>query len=173
MAQIILSGDGQIIEVPDDIARSDQLLKRALAPHYPDLANAKIEREEKNGLLKVTLSKQAGPKGSTAVVEPTNPPNTDRQKNVIVLALDEAPTSLNPALALAWKLAPLDALPLTLGSERNQGVGGISLEERLNLQKVIKRAIEKGEAEALKITKTIEMLNAAPAVPALQVPLGF
>jgi hypothetical protein len=162
MAQIVLSGDGQIIEVPDDIARSDELLKRALAPHYPDLANAKIEREEKDGLLKVTLSKQAGPKG-----------NTGRQKNVIVAALDEAPSGLNPALALAWKLAPLDALPLTLGSERNQGVGGISLEDRLNLQKVIKRAIEKGEAETRRIIKALEILKAAPEVPAFQVPLGF
>jgi hypothetical protein len=161
MAQIILSGDGQTIEVPDDIARSDELLKRALAPHYPDLANAKIIREEKDGLIKVTVSKQAGPKGCAS----------NQQTNRIVLTLDEAPIGLNPALALAWKLIPLDSLPL--GSKGNEQEGGISLEERLNLQQILKRTVEKGETEALQIAKTVEILKAAPAVSALQAPLGF
>ena len=79
MAQIILAGDGLTIETPDEIARNDELLKRALAPHYPDLANASISREEKDGVLKVTLSKRAGPKGNIISSSTSSPVEEERR----------------------------------------------------------------------------------------------
>lgn len=160
MAQIILAGDGITIEIEDEIARSDETLKRALAPHYPDLANALITREEKDGLLKVTVSKRAGPKGYDHESEKGQP-------GLIVAALEEAPQYLNPALALAWQLTQLDPF----GDEENGT--GLSLEERLALQKVISDVTLEGEAEVALIEKTIRLLETAPAIPASQVPKGF
>jgi hypothetical protein len=160
MAQIILSGDGMTIEIEDEIARSDAMLKRALAPHYPDLANALITREEKDGLLKVTISKRAGPKGY-------NQESEKGQPGLIVAALEEAPEYLNPALALAWQLIHLEPF-----GDGENGTG-LSLEERLALQKVIAEVTLEGEAEAALIEKTIRILETAPATPASQVPKGF
>jgi hypothetical protein len=156
MAQIILSGDGLTIEIPDEIAQNDDLLKRALAPHYPDLANALITREEQDGLLKVTLAKRAGPKGSAQ--------ESDRAtKNPVALALDDVPDYLNPALALAWQLH----------FQHAAGKEELTLEKQLALQGTISEAILEGEAEAAQVEKAVEWLEAAPTVAALQVPKGF
>lgn len=160
MAQIILSGDGMTIEIDDEIARSDELLKRALAPHYPDLANALITREEKDGLLKVTVSKRAGPKGYDHA-------NEKGQANPIISTLEEAPEHLNPALALAWQLTHLNPF----GDGENGS--GLTLEERLALQKVIADATLEGEAEAALLEKAVELLKAVQSIPANQVPKGF
>ncbi|HEX2909883.1 MAG TPA: hypothetical protein VH186_03675 [Chloroflexia bacterium] len=160
MAQIILSGDGMNIEIEDEIARSDEMLKRALAPHYPDLANAFITREEKDGFLKVTISKRAGPKGYDQESEKGQP-------GLIVTVLEEAPEYLNPALALAWQLTRLEPF-----GDGENGTG-LSLEERLALQKVISDVTLEGEAEAALIEKTVGFLKTAPAIPANCVPKGF
>ncbi len=160
MAQIILSGDGLTIEIEDEIARSDDLLKRALSPHYPDLANALISREEKDGLLKVTVSRRAGPKGSLQAGDVVNP-------NPVVLALEEAPDYLNPALALAWQLY------FQTSSGNNPDVKGLSLEEQLAFQAVITEAILEGEAEAAEVQKTVDRLKTVPNLPSHRLPEGF
>jgi hypothetical protein len=164
MAQIILSGDGMTINIDDEIARSDELLKRALSPHYPDLANALISRDEKDGLLKVTVSKRAGPKGSY----PFEPGRVDRG-NTVVLALEEVPPHLNPALALAWHLysrSPFAASP-------GEGEGEQPLEMLLALQEEIEQAISEGESEASEIKRAVELLKIAPSVPSRRIPEGF
>ena len=51
--------EGQTIELPDEIAASDELIRKALAPFYPDVANAEIQRGDKG----ITVIKRAGPKG--------------------------------------------------------------------------------------------------------------
>lgn len=162
MAQIILSGDGMTIDIEDEIAKSDELLKRALSPHYPDLANAFISREEKDGSLKVTVSKRAGPKGS---YQAGNPAST----NPVVLGLDEAPDYLNPALALAWHLyfQNSSSSPITEGEE------GLTLEKQLALQGEISDAILEGESEASQVQKAIDLLKTAPHEPSHRLPKGF
>ncbi|HEX2913720.1 MAG TPA: hypothetical protein VH186_23145 [Chloroflexia bacterium] len=162
MAQIILSGDGMTIEIEDEIARSDDLLKRALSPHYPDLANAFISREEKDGLLKVTVSKRAGPKGSYQADKVTS-------ANPVVLALEEAPDYLNPALALAWQLY----FQNSSSSPAGEGEGGLTLEKQLALQGEISDAILEGEAEASHLQIAIDLLKTAPHEPSHRLPKGF
>jgi hypothetical protein len=51
--------DGQDIPLPADIAANDDLIRKALAPFYPDVANAEIRRADG----KITIIKRAGPKG--------------------------------------------------------------------------------------------------------------
>ena len=64
MAQVILSAEGKTIELPDAVAGEDGLLRQALVTYYPQLATAKIERVTVDGVMRVTVSKQAGPKGA-------------------------------------------------------------------------------------------------------------
>lgn len=175
MAQIILAGDGLIIETPDEIAKSDELLKRALAPHYPDLANAQITRETQDGVLKVTVSKRAGPKGngrdaSSSGDLPITGESAEGNANPVLAALDAAPPYLNPALALAWQLARREVAGTRAESGDNPGM---RLEEQLVLQAVISEAILEGELESRLIGKSVEALQQARAVPARCVPGGF
>jgi hypothetical protein len=55
--------EGQTIELPDTIAASDDLIRRALAPFYPAVAHAQIKREEKGGVPTITVIKRAEPNG--------------------------------------------------------------------------------------------------------------
>lgn len=160
MAQIILSGDGMTIEIEDEIARSDDLLKRALSPHYPDLANALISREEKDGVLRVTVSKRAGPKGS-------NQADYSAGLNQVVLSLNEASDYLNPALALAWQIYS------QYHSASNTGEQVLTLDNQLTLQNQISEAILEGEEEALQVKKAIDLLKTTPPAPSNRVPQGF
>jgi hypothetical protein len=162
MAQIILSGDGMTIELEDEIARNDELLKRALSPHYPDLANALISREQKEGLLKVTVSKRAGPKGAFQ-----DAGSTTQSHNEVIATLEEAPDYLNPALALAWQLSSKGAFGSpTLGSN-------LPLGEQLALQSQISEAILEGEVEVAFVQKSLELLKLAPTMPSLVLAKGF
>jgi len=57
--------EGQTIPVPPEIGESDDKVKQALAPFYPDAANAMITRTEKEDVITVTVIKKAGTKGSS------------------------------------------------------------------------------------------------------------
>lgn len=60
-----ISIEGQTIEMPEEIAGDDEKLKSALVPYFPGAANAKIMRTgEKDGIVVVTVIKQAGTKGA-------------------------------------------------------------------------------------------------------------
>jgi hypothetical protein len=51
--------EGQIIEVNDEIAKNNDLLRETLSSHYPSAREGKIER---NG-NQITITRQAGTKG--------------------------------------------------------------------------------------------------------------
>jgi hypothetical protein len=56
--------EGQEIPVPEEIGSSDQAVKMALTPYYPEAANAMITRVEKDGTVTITVVKKAGTKGA-------------------------------------------------------------------------------------------------------------
>ena len=58
--------DGQSIELPNDVAKDDNLIRRALAPFYHAVTNAQIKREEKDGQTQITVIKRAEPLGKKA-----------------------------------------------------------------------------------------------------------
>ncbi len=80
---ITLQIDGQSFPIPDEIAAKDELLKAALAPFVPWIANAQIDRKEQEGKLLVNIIKRADWKG-----------------NAVVDALISSPEEMNPAVAL-------------------------------------------------------------------------
>lgn len=55
--------EGQTIPVPPEIGSSDAAVKAALAPYFPDAANAMITRSEKGDVVTVNVVKKAGSKG--------------------------------------------------------------------------------------------------------------
>ncbi len=59
-------GEGQDVSLPADIAASDDLIRKALSPFYPDVATAQIRRESQGGVDSITVIKRAGPKGAEA-----------------------------------------------------------------------------------------------------------
>lgn len=63
MAKILI--EGQEIDLEDEIANNDEMLKAALKPAWPDAANATFARKTDGGVLKVTVTKKAGTKGAS------------------------------------------------------------------------------------------------------------
>lgn len=67
MSQLIMRAvldiEGQQVEVPLDIARDDDKLRRTLSPLFPGAANARFERKEEGDMLTVRVIKQLGTKG--------------------------------------------------------------------------------------------------------------
>lgn len=56
--------EGQTLDLPAEIAATDEGLKAALQPFFPGAANAKFLRTEKDGVVTVNVVKQAGTKGA-------------------------------------------------------------------------------------------------------------
>lgn len=58
-ASVMIRLEGQTIPLPADVAASDELIRKALSPFYPDVANAEIKRDDSG----ISVVKRAGPKG--------------------------------------------------------------------------------------------------------------
>lgn len=142
-AKVILSADGQSLDLDDSIAGDDTLLRQALVAFYPQMATAKIERTTVDGQMRVTVSKQAGPKGArgrafTGVA--------------FIDALLGAPEHVNPAVELA---ADLDGA----------GPDGVTLSEAMLLGDYIDQTIEAAEEEMRQVRSIFEALRDTAAIP--------
>src|SRR5262245_32253241 len=91
MATVVI--EGQEVEIEDEIAKDDEMLRTALKTAWPDAANATFTRKTEDGVLTVRVQKKAGTKGAAP----------------IVAALLRAPEHLNPALVMQRRLAGLQA----------------------------------------------------------------
>jgi hypothetical protein len=74
MATIKIEGQtikGDAVGITDEIANDDELLKAALAPTWPDVRTATINRSggKDGNELVVTITKKAGTKGVDNIVE--------------------------------------------------------------------------------------------------------
>ena len=136
--------DGQNFPLPDEVGSQDELLRAALAPFVPWIANAQIQRKEERGNTVVTVIKRADTKGSASDV---------------FNALVAAPQEMNPAVEL-W---------LKLQEEVKLDDPGAMLE----WQPAIARAIEAGEREIEQVRAAMQYLAECAPVPAAHIPLGF
>jgi hypothetical protein len=59
--------EGQTIPVPEEIGVTDEMIKRALTPYYPEVANAMMTRVAIDDTTTITVVKRAGTKGSHQV----------------------------------------------------------------------------------------------------------
>ena len=136
--------EGTEFPLPPEIAAKDELLKAALAPFVPWIANAQIERQEQDGTMVVNVVKRADWKGRASAV---------------VDALIASPDEMNPAVAL-W---------LQLQDQFNLNDPGVVLA----LEPTINAAIENGERDIASVHQSLTRLVECAPVSATRIPLGF
>ncbi len=136
--------DGQKFPLPEDVAADDTLLRAALGPFVPWMANAQIDRANKDGAMVVSVIKRADWKGNTAAV---------------LSALIAAPEEKNPALVLLAELQEKCDL-------NDPGV-------LLALEPSINESIAAGEKDITQVREALERLVGCAAVPASRIALGF
>jgi hypothetical protein len=136
--------DGQEFPVPPEIAAKDELLKAALAPFVPWIANAQIDRKEKDSAMVVSVIKRADWKGNASAV---------------VHALIASPNEMNPAVALWMQMQ---------GQLDTNDPGTI-----LALEPTISAAIEEGDKEIASVRQALTRLVECAPVPASRIPFGF
>jgi hypothetical protein len=141
---ITIQIDGQNFPLPDEIAAQDDLLKAALAPFVPWIANAQIDRKEKDDQAVISIVKRADWKGSGSAV---------------VDALVASPDAMNPAVALWMEIqGQLDA----------NDPGTI-----LALEPTISAAIQAGERDITAVQQAFTRLVECTPASARRIPLGF
>lgn len=140
----IISIEGQQIPVPAEIGRDDFAVKKALAPFYPQVANAMITRTTKDDTITVNVVKKAGTKGNCSIFD----------------ALSNCPSGQNIAIELYQELSNLTDYAL-------------DPQALLELDARLEQAIEAGEAESQMVNKALERLHKARAIPASLVVEGF
>jgi len=141
---ITIQIDGQNFPLPEEIAAQDDLLKAALAPFVPWIANAQIDRKEKDGQALVSIVKRADWKGNTRAV---------------VDALIANPNEINPAVALWMEMqGQLDA----------NDPGTI-----LALEPMISAAIQEGERDIAAVQQAFTRLVECVPGSSHRIPLGF
>lgn len=141
---ITIQIDGQNFPLPEEIAAKDELLKAALAPFVPWIANAQIDRKEENGATVVNVIKRADWKGNAGAV---------------VSALVATREEMNPAVAL-W---------LQLQDQFDLNDPGVVLA----LEPTINKAIAAGEKEIAEVHQSLSRLAECAPAPAGRIPLGF
>jgi len=128
--------EGQNIPVPEEIATSDEKVRQALTPFFPDAANAMITRVEKDGQVTINVIKKAGSKGA-------------------IDYLASCPGGRNPAVALYQELQSmnLDLDPETM----------LSLDARLD-QAIEAGAVQAGRVEGALTRLQAARPRPAPAL---------
>ena len=145
MAQIKI--EGQTIDLEDEIAESDDLLRAALQASWPDAKTATFtrsdKRKEKGGKLVVTVTKKAGTKGA------------------LIEALFAAPETINPAIEMSRRISRL------------QHAGEIGPTLIAKLMPEISAAVALGARDLSAGAAALRDLSKAPSVASEELPLGF
>ncbi len=132
----ILKIDGQELELDEAMAASDDLLRLGLAPFYPFMQNALIERKtDKEGQLVIEVVKRAGTKGAITPL------------SVLIDAQEE----VNEAITLAWIL------------KRQEAAGEIEASDIVQMYGQIEEAIAAGREEESLIDSAWSFLTSTVA----------
>ena len=127
----------QELELDDAIAANDELLRQGLAPFYPFINNALIERKtDKDGQLVIEVVKRAGTKGATSTS---------------LSVLIDTPEAVNPAITLAWQL------------KQREAIGQIETVNLVQMYEQIDDAISKGREEERLVDAAWSFLSRAAA----------
>jgi hypothetical protein len=140
--------EGQIIPVEEEIGKSDDAVKRALTPFYPEAANAMITRVTKDETVTITVVKRAGPKGGRGAASPLD-------------ALAACEGGKNPAVLMYEEIEELES------------AGELDPIQVVELDARIEQAMEEGQAQAQSITDAVDRLQRAASRPAPVVIPGF
>jgi len=156
----IVKIEGQEIPVPEEIGATDEAVKRALAPFYPDAANAMITRVDNEGTVTITVVKRAGSKGLTTDFDHGSNGLEEGAGTAPLQALIECLGGKNPAVVLYEELA-----------ERERE--GVDLEALLVLDGQIGQALEAGEKDFQAVGAAYSRLRESRPRPAPELVVGF
>ncbi len=138
--------EGQTIPVDEAIGKDDEMVRRVLAPYYPDAANAMITRTTKDDVVTVNVVKRAGTKGK---------PGTGQSP---LQKLARVKGGRNTAVALYLELREIpDPDPEAL----------------LAMDRRIEAAIQAGAEEGQAVEKARKRLDDARPQPAKAIVVGF
>ena len=137
--------EGQTIPIPEEIGGDDEMVRKTLAPFYPDAANAMITRVEKDGITTVNVVKRAGTKGNYQQALET---------------LEDCQGGENPAIALYRQIQ------LNVWEE-------LGPEELLALDGQIEQALVEGEQQAKAVEHAQKRLAETRPVAAQAIVVGF
>ena len=144
---VTLQLEGQEIQLPPEIAISDDAVRKAITPLFPQAAHATIQRTtDANGMTTIKLTKQAGTKGNC---------------HVTLRHLIESPRHVNPALTL-YQAYQAESQPTHT-----------TVESILLAQQKLRLAIEQGEKEYKETATIKERLKNSPGSPSRLLPPGF
>lgn len=145
--EYILVLEGQERAISQEVASSDATLRQALLPFFPELGTADIQRDpEKDGTIRIRVTKKAGTKGSSAN---------------ILAELAVIPAEINPALHLAWQL------------KQQELESGTNVELLLDLHDEIEVAIEEGSEWKKDMNETLTCLKSYRLTHSLIPVIGF
>ncbi len=136
--------EGQTIPIPEEIAADDEMVRKTLAPFFPDAANAMITRVEKDGTTTINVVKRAGTKGTANALE----------------KLEACEGGENPAIAL-YRQFQTDVLE------------ELSPEELLQLNDQIDIALEEGNRQAKAVAHALKRLVQTRPMAAPAIVVGF
>ncbi|AFZ28592.1 hypothetical protein Cylst_6373 (plasmid) [Cylindrospermum stagnale PCC 7417] len=141
----ILMIEGQEIPIAEEVAANDQILRDAITPFYPEIANAEITREEKNGITQIRMVKKAGTKGVGDILQ----------------TLIDSEHQFNPALILSWQIKMLEIQ------------GCLNIENLILVQDELEKAITTGREWQIELEKSLHLLQQFPPIPSQKIITGF
>lgn len=137
------------IPVPEDVAKDEQKLRRALSTVVNGIADAKIEyHEEKEGVVEIEVIKRAGAKG------------IDDSQALVLADLMKRPEKRNPAIACFLRLSEVDKTKLDPA-------------RMFEIGDEVDKALADGEQQGKDISRTHEMLVDAPSAGSSLIVLGL
>lgn len=141
--------EGQNIPLPEEIAMDDAKVRQALAPFFPDAANAMITRTKgkDDETTLVNVVKKAGSKGKGMQASPYD-------------HLRACKGGMNPAIELYRRM-------------QAEGEQQIDPEWLLEHGTEIEQAVEQGEKQLAMLENAVKRLRLAKAQPAPEVMAGF
>ena len=137
------------IPVPEDVAKDEQKLRRALSTVVNGIADAKIEyHEEKEGVVEIEVIKRAGAKG------------IDDSQALVLADLMKRPEKRNPAIACFLRLSEVDKTKLDPA-------------RMFEIGDEVDKALADGEQQGKDISRTHEMLVDAPSAGSSLIVQGY
>ena len=140
--------DGQTFDLPAEYAADVKLVRAVLTPFYPGAADATITRTSKDGVMTITITKQAGRKGAAPSAQDT------------LTALLDCPAGENPAVVAYRELLAID--PDSTG-----------LEELASLDNMIDEAVSSGRRQKQDMNAALKRLMVSRAQVSPVIPFGF
>ena len=144
---VSISIEGQTLQLPPEVAVSDDAIRRAMSPIFPQIATA-------------TLSRTTNPADGSTIIKAIKQAGTKGHYDTILTKLKNSPQHINPIFPLYQRLYGNN------GPFENA-------ETFFLIQNDIGKALRDGESEHQAIENIRQRLLDAPSHPSSTIPVAF